>query len=355
MSYWSYSPIPLISPTPLNSSLFTHHSSLKPMLIGKTISTVSSDDISSLIPETCILQHVFGVQSLPCCICSPLRVDNNPSLGLYVNNKCKVRFIDFATDDSGSLMDLLCKYWHCSYYHAVDRLKSTVLPLLKPVEIKRAGKVKTSSHSKSRLEVRTRPWQQYDYDYWQSYGVAPALLHWAEVYPISHKIITKASGCRIVFKADKHAYAFVERKEGHLSIKIYQPFNTKGFKWCSKMDGSVISLWSKLPPEGDKVIICSSLKDALCIMSQLHIPAIAPQGEGYKLSNTAVSQLKSRFSKVFISFDTDEAGKADARKLSQLTGFPYVIPDLGSSKDFSDYYKALPDKKDFLKLAELFS
>ena len=165
-----------------------------------------------------------------------------------------------------------------------------------------------SSSELTKIEVKVRPWEKYDYEYWASYGIEKQWLKYAEVYPISHKIIYKkdeksGKSSKYIFPADKYAYCFVERKEGNLQIKIYQPFNTKGFKWCSKMDGSVIGLWTKIPEKGDRVVICSSLKDALCISCNLHIPTLCLQGEGYDISNTAITELKRRYKKIFISFD----------------------------------------------------
>jgi hypothetical protein len=208
------------------------------------------------------------------------------------------------------------------------------------------------------LQVVVRSWKQYDYDYWNSYGINPKWLKYAEIYPISHKIVTRRNSPedkpqRYVFAADKYAYCFIEKKEGNVSLKIYQPFSKK-FKWCSKMDASVIGLWTKIPEYGDKVIICSSLKDALCISCNLHIPTLCLQGEGYGMSDTAIKELKRRYKKVYISFDTDKVGKTDSKKLAEKTGFINVIPDLGATKDYSDYFKSLKNKEDFKQLKQLF-
>ena len=121
------------------------------------------------------------------------------------------------------------------------------------------------------------------------------------------------------------------------------------------MDASVISLWTKVPEYGDRIIIASSVKDALCLSCQLHIPAIAPQGEGYNLSETACNELRRRYKKVFICFDTDKAGITDGKKLAKKTGFTQVVPDLGDNKDFSDYFKSLEDKQQFKQLETLFN
>lgn len=120
------------------------------------------------------------------------------------------------------------------------------------------------------------------------------------------------------------------------------------------MDGSVVGLWSKIPEYGERVIICSSLKDALCVSCQLNIPTLCLQGEGYGMSDTAIKELKRRYKKVFISFDTDKAGREDSAKLAKETGFINVIPDFGKCKDFSDYYKSLENKEEFKKLSDLF-
>jgi hypothetical protein len=228
---------------------------------------------------------------------------------------------------------------------------------IRPKQIKTLTRKESSELTK--IQVAVRPWRQYDYDYWASYGIEKQWLKYAEIYPISHKIITKkdketGKERKYIFSADKYAYVFTEYKGNQLSLKIYQPYNTKGFKWCSKMDSSVISLWTKVPEYGDRIIICSSLKDALCISCNLHIPAIAPQGEGYDISETACKELKRRYKKVFICFDVDKAGLEDMQKLSKKTGFQYVVPDLNGEKDFSDYWKSLSDKQQFKQLELLF-
>lgn len=331
------------------------------MVVGKTSSSISKAELLEHYSEAEVLASVFpDVKSLPCLISSPLRADNKPSFSLYMSNNGHVRFKDHATNESGTLLDLLCQYWHCSFNEALEKINSLFISdniVIRPKQIKTF--TRKEHDSLTSLQVAVRPWHDYDYDYWASYGVEKKWLHYAEVYPISFKIITKRlspkdKGHKYIFPADKYAYCFVERKEGKLSLKIYQPYNKNGYKWCSKMDSSVISLWTKIPETGDRVVICSSLKDALCISCQLHIPAIALQGEGYNMSDTAINELKRRFKKVFISFDVDEPGKKDAQHLAQQTGFINIVPNLGTEKDFSDYYKSLDDKSKFKELKALF-
>ena len=207
----------------------------------------------------------------------------------------------------------------------------------------------TSQGSSSNIDMKckVREWKDYDLEYWASYGITLPWLKYANVYPISHKIIVK-DGKEFVFGADKYAYAYVEFKEGKTTLKIYQPFNKRGFKWANKHDRSVISLWTKVPKTGDKIVVCSSLKDALCLWANTSIPAIAIQGEGYGISNTAINELKRRYKEVYILLDNDEAGLRDGEKLSASTGFiNLVLPNINGAKDVSDLYKSLENKKRF--------
>ena len=336
------------------------------MIIGKTSESISITELFEKYSEISILKTVFPeITSIPCKIQSPFRTDNNPSFGIYLDDNKHIKFKDFGDSScKGNLLDLLCKVWNCSFYQVFNKILEVMQKqegsdvTIKSKQIRMVTRKEASENTK--IQVAVRKWEDYDYEYWKSYGVSKQWLHYAEIYPISHKIITKKDPTtgktnKYIFPADKYAYVFKEMKDGKLSIKIYQPMNTKGFKWCMSMDASVISLWTKVPEKGDKIIIASSTKDALCISSQLHIPAIAPQGEGYDISETACKELKRRYKKIFICYDTDAPGIADAKKLSKRTGFPYIVPDLGKSKDFSDYYKSLENKEDFQKLKELFN
>ena len=220
--------------------------------------------------------------------------------------------------------------------------------------------IKTNSKSiyiKSNSEFlcKIRDWKDYDIEYWESYGVTLQWLKWAEVYPISHIIVDKDNH-RYTFKAEKLAYTFVERKEGKITHKIYQPrVNDKRKKWYNKHDRSVVSLWTKIPQYGDKVVICSSLKDALCLSCNTGIPALAIQGEGYGMSDTAIKELKRRYKQQYIILDNDECGIADSIKLSNRTGFKNIIlPPFEGGKDISDAFKVLGKEKFIQLIKNLF-
>ena len=90
-------------------------------------------------------------------------------------------------------MDLLCKYWKCTFNQAVTKISELLIEkkdiTIKPRQIKTLTRKEVDTLTK--IEVKVRPWQQYDIDYWKSYGIEPKWLKYAGVHAISHKIITK--------------------------------------------------------------------------------------------------------------------------------------------------------------------
>lgn len=310
--------------------------------------SITLNDILSKVSEADILYHYFNVSNIPCVISSPLRVDKDPSFGIYTLDGNKIYWKDLSKNISGGLWDMLGEYWGVNYKEVLNKVWKD-LPNITTTYAKssKMGKPQSISNytEETDLQCKVREWKHYDIEYWESYGISLNWLKYADIYPISHKIVIKGDN-KFIFVADKYAYAYVERKDNKVTLKIYQPFNKK-FKWSNKHDRSVISLWTKIPEYGDKLIICSSMKDALCVWANTGIPCIAIQGEGYTISDTAISELKKRYKDVYILLDNDEAGILDARKLSQSTGFTnLVLPDYGA-KDCSDLFKLLNNVNEF--------
>lgn len=314
------------------------------MAFGTGEHSITLEDVLARTTEFDILYHYFNVSELPTIIHSPLRQDNRPSFGLYTLDGKRVHYTDLATKDRGGLFDLLMKYWGESYKDMLNHLWKD-LPNFSNANVQfnsmKSERTYQYQSLKSRnidLQCKVREWRDYDIEYWASYGISLEWLKYADIYPISHKIVIR-DGQRYIFGADKYAYAYVERKEGKVTLKIYQPYNKGGYKWSNRHDRSVISLWTKVPEYGDRICICSSMKDALCLWANTGIPALAIQGESYGMSNTAISELKRRYKEVFIALDGDKAGVEDSIKLQKETAFKIIdCPLIDKAKDWSDIY-----------------
>ena len=313
----------------------------------------SVQDIKERVSHADLLSHYLGINSLPVLINSPLRRDEHPSFFIYSPDGTKVFYKDYATGDNGDIYSLLQRKSGITFkelMHKISTEKKFQEAHSATFSNSQSQGKRFSPRTPADIRIKVREWEDYDLEYWKSYGIPLAWLKFAEVYPISHKIVYKDNQ-RYVFRAAKYAYAFVERKEDNISIKIYQPMN-KRFKWHTNNDGSVVGLWTKVPASGERLCICSSLKDALCLWANIGIPAIYVQSETTGLSQTAQEVLKKRFKHIFICFDNDLPGLLDGQNLEIDTGFKnIVLPAFPEGKDISDLYKA-KGKEEFIKIVK---
>ena len=309
-------------------------------MVARGSDSTSIEKVNDLYSDFDIAHKYLGITCVPEVINSPLRQDNNPSLGLFINNRTNsLWFKDFGSGEKGSLYDLLAKMWNVSKDKVYDRILED-MPA--PALIRKHG-VKVYRKSAGKVEVRVREWRDYDIAYWDSYGISLPWLKFGEIYPISHIILTK-NGHSYPIPAEKYAYVYVERKDGIVSFKIYQPYS-KEYKWMSKHDSSVWDLWTKIPEKGDKLIITSSRKDALAIWSNTGIPALSLQGEGYIPKEHVVQQLKDRYNKVYVLYDNDfqseeNHGRMYGKMIAERFNVTQIeIPEKWESKDPSDLVK----------------
>lgn len=309
-------------------------------MVARGSDSTSIEKVNDLYSDFDIAHKYLGITCVPEVINSPLRQDNNPSLGLFINNKTNsLWFKDFGSGEKGSLYDLLAKMWNVSKDKVYDRILED-MPA--PAPMRKHG-VKVYRKSAGKVEVRVREWRDYDIAYWDSYGISLPWLKFGEIYPISHIILTK-NGHSYPIPAEKYAYVYVERKDGIVSFKIYQPYS-KEYKWMSKHDSSVWDLWTKIPEKGDKLIITSSRKDALAIWSNTGIPALSLQGEGYIPKKHVVQQLKDRYNKVYVLYDNDfqseeNHGRMYGKMIAERFNVTQIeIPEKWGSKDPSDLVK----------------
>lgn len=305
--------------------------------------SVGLDVLLGKTSEFDIMRFYLNIDVLPALINSPLRQDRNASVSIFSPDGVKVFYKDFGTGEHGSIFDLLGRMWNRTFsetitkiWDDIDRVKHNRINLNRT----RRGVIHKSN---SILEVRTRQWFDYDIEYWNSYGISREWLEFGDVYPISHILITRDNITKII-PAEKLAYVYVERKDGKVSLKVYQP-KSQRLKWLSKHDSSVWDLWSRLPDRGDTLFITSSRKDALCLWENTGIPSVSLQGEGYVPKEKVINQLKQRFGRVIIFFDNDydkdeNHGHIYASRLSGMFDLDMVeIPSEYKSKDPSDLFK----------------
>lgn len=316
------------------------------MIIGKIRNNISlKDDIYTKVDDAQILGYYLNINKFPILINSPFRVDRNPSFSLFPSRDNKIRYKDLSTGESGDAIDLLCKLWSVNFDDCINRIYNDMSNFSSNISVKynkvnHNTKKSNSNITESDLKCKVRKWESFDLEYWEKYGISLKWLKFGEIYPISH-IILESKSDKFIFPADKLAYAYVERKDNEVTLKIYQPKNKK-YKWYNKHDSSVWDLWTKLPEKGDNLIITSSRKDALCIWENTLIPAVSLQAESYLPKVQVVEELKNRFKNVYILYDNDfnsdiNHGEELGKNIAEEFDLIFIqIPTKLQSKDTSD-------------------
>lgn len=314
---------------------------------GKSIKLLTKEQILEYYDQLDLFKMYFKDLKLPCVINSPFREDHNPSFGIRVADKFNnIQFMDFKTKEAGDIFKLLSLYWGMSFSEVLEKISYDInisnVDLIQ-LNSSRVKPNKIISNSKSILQCKVREWRDYDLEFWESYGISKKWLIFGDVYPVSIIFVIKDDKT-IKISADKYAYAYVERKDKNVSLKIYQPFNDR-FKWMNNNDSSVWDLWEKLPKNGDNLIITSSRKDALCIWENTGIPSVSLQSETCLPKIHVVNQLKERFKNVYVLYDNDfnkeyNTGLIEGKKISELFDITQLIlPENLKAKDSSDLCK----------------
>lgn len=275
---------------------------------------------------------------------SPLRNDKNPSFVIYERGF----FVDFATGEKGNAITFLMKLNKINFNDALNLIikdfglydrfncysKSTLTSAIGKFE---NPKNTISIQGGVKLSVKTRDFNENDKEYWSQYNITEYDLKIANIVPISHFFLDTK-----MFISEKLSYAFLEKKDGVISYKIYQP-KSKYIKWINGNDGSVWELWHLLPAKGKNLIITSSRKDAICVFKNLKTPSTARQSETTGVKAQVVEELHNRFEFIYLLLDNDfdkkeNWGQIAAAKLVEK--YPYminvVIPPYTKCKDFSD-------------------
>ena len=306
-------------------------------MISRGRCSIDEDSIREMIPDTAVAAEYLGITQFPVTVRSLIRQDNRPSMGIWLcpDNRT-VMFRDYGTGETGTIYTLLSRIWNLPRDKVILRILDSSLAVTGVSRKVRKSYVRTSRN----LEVRIRQWKQHDLDYWETYGISYPWLVFGDVHPVSHIFLSdrKSSIC---IPAEKYAYVYVERKDNRLSLKLYQPFS-ENYKWMSKHNSSVWDLWTRLPERGERLIITSSRKDALCLWENTGIPSLSLQGEGYMPKEHVMNQLKDRFSSIYVLYDNDfnkevNHGRIYGRNLcDRFSLIQLEIPECLHSKDPSD-------------------
>jgi len=296
------------------------------------------------------------------CIKTPFDSEKRSSFWSKVGTNGSIWFSDYGRGIEGDCFKLVQELFKCSFLESLMIINkdmklglgmSTFQNVVRTAEwyeqMKNRSKFIPEPSVGSIIGYTERPMDFHDLAYWLSYGFSEVMIEIYRIRAISEYFI---DGFR--YKADQYAYAW--HTEPHL-IKIYQPFNTYGFKWRSNTNNTFLQGESQLPNKGRILLIQSSLKDIGCVASRYHIPGVAPNGENGIIPRDKLDEFETRFDRIGILFDNDSSGIMAAQKMAANTRYeifilPKIIPETKDPSDFIHYgyYKQLNSFFKFHKL-----
>jgi len=259
--------------------------------------------------------------------------EKTASLCIYVDtNLQQYKFKCFSTGKSGNKIDLIKHMFNLSYPLAAMKVVSDYNLYVKTEDFK---EVKLKPAAKWQIDfIKHRPWSEEDSRYWLSYRIGMSILNEYNVKPIEYYNMIKEENNQVsALKVEGlHIYGYFD-KYGEL-YKIYQPKSKHKFH---KVNSHLQGL-DQLKYDKPYLVICSSLKDALCLKSiGYNLEVLAPDSENTMIKPHIVQYLKKKYDKVITLFDNDEAGKTAIEKYVKaykINGCALTI-----CKDISDAMK----------------
>ena len=259
--------------------------------------------------------------------------ENTPSFCIYYNTLKGYKFKDFSSGKNGDAIEFVHQYLNLS------NRGSAAMKILEDYSefIANNGTIVVNSVPESRYQVsdyEIRHWNSLDQDFWMSYKISSKMLAKYNVQPLKFFTLSKLDNNgdykELKFE-NQYTYGYF-KKDGSL-YKIYQPKNKKSkfIKIKDYIQGS-----EQLTFTSKYLIITSSLKDMMAFetLGIKNVECIAPDSENSFIPVAEMQKLKSRYFKIIVIFDNDEAGIEATGRYAAKYETKYLIFPL--AKDIAD-------------------
>lgn len=303
------------------------------------ISTKNIVDDIRKIPSAWIFQYYWNLPEAlngqRVCVKSFFNpTERTPSMYFYYREEINdYRFKCFSTNHQGSGVDLLVHEQNLTLPQAVRKILRDYNDYVTKNGNASIKKEYTEVSTVEVADVSTRPWNKLDEEYWDFYHIGSFTLEKFNVKPLEYITIvtTTSEGNRNSKISHSNMYGYFDAN-GEL-YKVYQPLNQK-YKFM-KLNDHLQGL-DQLKYDKPYLVICSSLKDAMCIteLKYNNIEVIAPDSENTMIKPMYIETFLKRYQGVVTLFDNDNAGRNSAQKYTDEYGIPAAF--LPMLKDVSD-------------------
>tara|TARA_R110002051_G_scaffold321795_1_gene410416 strand:+ start:1163 stop:2140 length:978 start_codon:yes stop_codon:yes gene_type:complete len=257
--------------------------------------------------------------------------ERTPSFCIYVDKTImQYKFKDFSTGKSGNKVDLVKSMLNLSFSEAMRKIVEDYNIYVKSSEYKN---IKITPQEKWKVDyIKTRDWNTNDQIFWLSFNIGKTMLTEYNIKAIEYYNLVKEENGEVkkLKIQNQSCYGYFDKDDK--VYKIYQPFSKshKFYKVKPYLQG-----FDQLKYNQPYLIICSSLKDALCLKSiGYNIEVIAPDSENTMIKPHVVEYLKKKYDKVITLFDNDDAGKHAVDMYAKTYNIDGFVPTI--CKDISD-------------------
>lgn len=290
----------------------------------------------SQISEWEIFRRYLGSNIKPGkCIVSPLRDDKNPSFNIFRTRQGKWRYNDFG-GDHGDCFDLVRKLYRVDFKDALGIIERDfgIIQGEQSMRIPRLPIIKRT--------VKKFNWDEVPLDtkYWNEYGIGLDILEMFRVKQVVNvKLITKEEEMIIPYQHPVYMYTYDSG-----NVRFYSPLSTKykhiGNATTADIFGIVDQRHPMIKDKAEELVICAGQKDAMSLMANMGIPAIALSSENCLLTAQHYSFLSGICNKLSVCYDNDKTGHEYAVKMNEQWDVDIIKVNEGF-KDISDYFKSI--------------
>ena len=290
--------------------------------------------------EETYMSYYLGIPVTKGLFCSPLRQDKHTTCSFFRGKSGRLYFKDFATGECLAFENVVMKKFACSYHESLKIIAKDFglikgkHPESKPI-IKQE---KFSSDKQTFIQIEQKEFSKEELIWWAQYGITKSILNKYRVFSCKTVFLNGSIFSQSTLKCPSYGYYF-GKKEHIEQWKIYYPTKTD-YRFIGNISTKTIQGYRQLPKSGKLLVITKSQKDCMCLYS-MGIPACAPQSETQFISDTILEDLKQRFEKIVLLFDSDVTGVHYTNVLRRKYDFliPCIIPRRYGAKDISDFYK----------------
>lgn len=202
-------------------------------------------------------------------------------------------------------------------------------------------------------QFREQRFTAAELEYWQQYGITPAILEQYRVVSLRDFSSETAEGTPFSYTSSVAEPMFGYKSKRY--IKLYRPFSKTRFLYGGSFGDNYCFGLEQLPSKGDTLFITGGEKDVMALATH-GFHAICFNSETVTIPPTLVYKLTFRFKHIILLYDTDKTGKESSAKheklLAEFGVKRLLLPLAGTKeeKDVSDYFRLGNSRADLQKL-----